>query len=447
MSIIGFIISKAGLSETRAKIARNLFWAVTGKVVTMLGGLLVGILVARSLGPEQYGLMNYVISFVFLFQALSVLGLDSIEVREIAKGDHTYKKIMGTAFSIKLSLGMLCVLLCILASWLFDADAYTTAMVAIYSISIPANSLNVIRNYFFAIVQNEYVVKSEIVRTLVGMGIKMMLLYLDCGLTWFVLASMFDWVLLGSGYWVAYRSRVGSIRDWGYDASMARYLVRESFPLLLTNAAVIIYQRIDQVMIGQMVDKASVGYFATAARFVELLIYVPMMLAQAITPVLVHIRKEDEARYCIKAQQFMNTSFWLTLLASAFMALLAYWVIMYTFGPAYLPAVTILEVLSFKAASVALSNTAGAMIVIQGLQKWTVFRDGLGCLMCVLLNYLLLPRYGALAAAVVAIISNLTAGFLADALVPAYRPIFRCQLRALLLGWQSLIPKSKKPCI
>ena len=446
MSIIGFIISKAGLSETRAKIARNLFWAVTGKVVTMLGGLLVGILVARSLGPEQYGLMNYVISFVFLFQTLSVLGLDSIEVREIAKGDHPYEKIMGTAFSIKLSLGMTCVLLCILASRLFDADAYTTAMVAIYSISIPANSLNVIRNYFFAIVQNEYVVKSEIVRTLVGMGIKMMLLYLDCGLTWFVLASMFDWVLLGSGYCVAYCSRVGSIRDWGFDASIARYLVRESFPLLLTNAAVIMYQRIDQVMIGQMVDKASVGYFATAARFVELLIYVPMMLAQAITPVLVRIRKENEAHYRLKAQQFMNTSFWLTLLASALMAALAYWVIMYTFGSAYLPAVTILQVLSFKAASVALSNTAGAMIVIQGLQKWAVFRDGLGCLMCIFLNYLLLPRYGALAAAVVAIISNLTAGFLADALVPAYRPIFRCQLRALLLGWQSLIPKSKKSC-
>ena len=143
----------------------------------------------------------------------------------------------------------------------------------------------------------------------------------------------------------------------------------------------------------------------------------------------------------------MNISFCLTLLASAFMALLAYWVIMYTFGPAYLPAVTILEVLSFKAASVALSNTAGAMIVIQGLQKRTVLRAGLGRLMCALLNYLLLPRYRALGSAVVAIISNLTAGFLADALVPAYRPIFRCQLRALLLGWQSLIPKSKKPCI
>lgn len=447
MSIIDFIIRKTQLNETRAKIARNLFWAVIGKVVTMLGSLVVGIMVARRLGPEQYGLMNYVISYVFLFQTLSVLGLDSIEVREIARGDRPYQEIMGTAFCIKFCMGLLCVALCILTSWQFDADGYTTAMVAIYSASILANSLNVIRSYFFAIVQNEYVVKSEISRTLVGMCIKMSLLYLGCGLTWFVFASMFDWVLLGSGYVVAYRTRVGRMCDWNFNSITARHLVHESFPLLLTNAAVIIYQRIDQVMIGQMVDKASVGYFATAARFVEILIYVPMMLAQAITPVLVRIRKKDEAHYRAKAQQFMSTSFWLSLLVASLMAVLAHWVILFTFGTKYLPAVAILQVLSFKAASVALSNTAGAMIVIQGLQKWVVFRDGFGCLMCVVLNYLLLPRYGAIAAAIVAIISNLSAGFLADAIVPAYRPIFRCQLQTLVLGWKSLIPNRKKSCI
>ena len=45
------------LSDNRKKIFFNIFWAVTGKIVNMAGALFVGILVARYLGPSQYGLM------------------------------------------------------------------------------------------------------------------------------------------------------------------------------------------------------------------------------------------------------------------------------------------------------------------------------------------------------------------------------------------------------
>ena len=62
MSLINKIISKLNLTPTKEKVVRNVVWAVIGKVVTLLGGLLVGIFVARYLGPEQYGLMSYVMS-------------------------------------------------------------------------------------------------------------------------------------------------------------------------------------------------------------------------------------------------------------------------------------------------------------------------------------------------------------------------------------------------
>ena len=112
----------------------------------------------------------------------------------------------------------------------------------------------------------------------------------------------------------------------------------------------------------------------------------------------------------------------------------------FTFGSAYLPAVAILQVMSFKAAAVALSNTAGSMLVTEGLQRWAILRDGLGCATCVVLNYLLLPRYGVMAAAVVAIVSAVVAGYLADAFIPAYRHLFVKQTKALALGWRELIP-------
>ena len=439
MGLSRYIARKLQLTETKQRIVENIFWAVLGKMVQLLSGLLVGVIVARYLGPENYGLMNYVISLVVLFQTFSIFGLDSIEIREEARSGQDFRTVIGTAFGLKVFFAILFMGLVILTSRLMDSDGYTTLLVVIYSFTIVLNSFGVIRNYFFAIVQNKYVVKAEIVRTLFGIGIKVLLLALNVNLTWLLVAYTFDGVLLSSGFIVAYTKKVGSIRQWHFDATYARFLLKESFPLLLTSAAVIVYQRIDQVMIGQMLYKQAVVYFSVASRFVEILIFIPMMLVQTITPILVRTREKSQEEYAVKAQMFMNVSVWLSLLSSAIVAVVAYWLVQLTFGPAYWPAVIILQVMAFKAASVALSNTAGAMLVTEGLQRYAIFRDALGCVACIVLNYLLLPRFGVIAAAFVAIASNVVAGYLADAIIPAYRHIFVCQTRALLTGWKDVL--------
>lgn len=438
MGIFSLIEKRLNLTETKQIIVTNLFWAVLGKVVQLLGGLIVGIIVARYLGPERYGLMNYVISLVFLFQTFSIFGLDQIEVREEARGVQPYSKIIGTAFGLKVMLSIIFMVLVVLTSWIADADGYTTLLVSVYSLTIVFNSFGVIRNYFFSIVQNKYVVKAEIIRTLIGITIKLILLVAHANLTWFMCAYAFDGLLLSIGYLVAYRVRIGSVREWSFSGSYARFLFKESFPLLLTSAAVIIYQRIDQVMIGQMIDKEAVGYFAVASRFVEVLIFIPMIFSQTITPILVKTREKSQEEYVMKGQQFMNFSIWFSLLTSVIVAALAYWLVLYTFGTAYLPAVPVLQVMAFKSAATALSNTAGAMLVTEGLQRYAIFRDGLGCLVCVTLNFYLLPRYGIIAAAFVAIASTIAAGYLADAIIPAYRHLFVRQTHAIFTGWRDI---------
>ncbi len=430
----------AGVSETKKKVLGNLAWAVAGKTVNLAGTLILGIIVARYLGPEQYGLMNYVFSYVFLFQILASFGLDSIEVREESKGCVPYTTVLGTAFRIKVVLGLLCIGLSVLTAFMIGEDSFTVTLIAIYSTYIVFNAFVVIRNYFTSIVENRYVVLSEIFRTFAGIVIKVVLLLLDCSLMWFVAAFAFDWLLLAGGYVSAYRNRVGSLREWHFSMPCAKYMIKESLPLLITNAAVIIYQRIDQVMIGQLLpNKANVGYFSVAAKFVEVMIFIPATLANTISPVLVKLRNTTPGIYRAKSQLFMNISLWLSIIASALVSLVSYWIILFTFGKEYLPSVAILQVLSFKTAATALSNTAGAMLVVEGSQHWVFFRDFLGCVVCVVLNYWLLPRYGAVAAAFVAIAANLTAGYIADAIIPAYRHLFVQQTRALLLGWRDLI--------
>lgn len=449
MTFIDKILVRMHLSETKQKVIRNLFWAVTGKVVTLLGSLLVGIFVARYLGPEQYGLMNYVVSYIALFQVFASFGLDNIEIREESKCKGLGEKgripgaeanaILGTAFGLKLIFAAVTMVLVILTAWLFEADTFTKWMITLYSLSMIMQTFSVIRNYFTSIVWNEYIVKTEISRTVIGALIKVVLLLLKADLVWFIAATLFDTVLIAGGYLLSYRRQISSPRLWTFDKSTARYLIKESFPLLLSGAAVIIYQRIDQVMIGNMLDKASVGQFSVASKFVELLIFIPTMLCQTIAPVLVQIRQSNAVEYERKAQQFMSITIWLCIVMAVLIALLSKWLIIYTFGVQYMAAVPVLQIMAFKVLGMALSQTVGQMIIIEKQQKYAFIRNLIGCVVCIVLNLLFIPRYGIVGSAIVTIITTLFVGWIANLLIPPYWRYFCFQSKAILFGWQELL--------
>lgn len=427
------------LSDNKKKVFANIFWAMTGKIVNMAGALLVGILVARYLGPSQYGLMNYVISYVALFTVISNFGLDDIEIRELSRQPEKKDFILGTCIRIRFCFALLAFLLIVVTLFIFKTDVFTTIMILVYALTLFTGCFNIIRNYFTSIVKNEYVVKSEISRTIIGACIKIVLLWIKAPLEFFIVATMFDTVLVASGYCISYKRTVGKISNWRYDSSIVPFYIREAFPLVLSGAAVIIYQRIDQVMIGNMIDKESVGYFATAGKFLDLILFLPMVLTQTITPLLVKAKERDREEYESKKQQFVSIVVWVAILLSVFVSLFAYWLIHFTYGDKYLLAVPILQIMAFKTVGMALSSSSGQIIIMERIQKWAFIRNIIGCLICVGFNLLLIPRFGVIGSAWVTILTVAFTGCLANIFIPPYHKIMKIQLNALFLGWKELI--------
>ncbi len=427
------------LSNSQKKIVSNVSWSLGGKVINMASALLVGILVARYLGPESYGLMNYVISYVSIFTVIASFGLDNIEIRELSRHNDKKDTILGTCFSLRILFAIIAYLCVVATLLIYQTDRFTTLMILAYGMTLFTGTGNILRNYFTSIVQNKYIVRSEIFRTIFGAGFKILLLCIKAPLEYFIYAQIFDTILVASGYYLSYKKVVGSVRLWKFDRTIVSFFVNESFPLVLSGAAVIIYQRIDQVMIGNMLSKTEVGYFATAGKFVDLILFLPTVLVQTVTPMLVRANEQTPETYEAKKRTFVSIVTWTSIIMSVIVSLLAYWLITYTYGVEYAPAIPVLQIMAFKSVGMALSSSGGQIIIMERLQKWAFIRNLIGCLVCVGLNYLFIPQYGIIGSAIVTIITVMFTGCLANIFIPPYHKIMKIQLYSIFLGWRELV--------
>ena len=424
--------------KTISRIISNVFWSLAGKLTGLVSALLVGIFVARYLGPTQYGVMNYAVSFVTLFLVIATFGFENIEIREEAKANDQKDTILGTVFVLRLLLSLVTIILISVVAYINEADTYTFGIIMVYAITVMLTPFEVIRNYFTSLVQNEYIVKVGIFRTVLSGVIKVILLLVHASLVWFVISLVFDAFVLAQGYCYVYKKKIGSMRSWRFDKAWACYLLRQSFPLLLSGVAATIFLQIDQIMIGNMIDKTSVGYFSVASKFVEVLLYVPTILIQTVSPLLVKERKNNLESFREKAQMFMNITVWLCVVCAIFMSLCSRYIVLWTFGMKYLASIVILQILSFKIVGVALNIVSGQSFIIEEKQKYFVLRSLCGCIVCVVLNLLVITRFGVGGVAAVAIATQLAAGFLIHLFIPTYRYMFFMQIRSLLVGWRDL---------
>lgn len=432
-------VKDADISPKKKKALTNIAWALSGKIVSLASVLVVGIIVARYLGQEQYGIMNYVISYVAIFQVFADFGLDFIQIREESKHPHLRDKIIGTVFILKLFFAAITLIAIPVTLFLFETSSEIRCFIMIYAVSVILNTSWVSRNHFTSIVWNEYVVKTEISRTLIGIAIKVALVVLHMPLVWFILSLVIDSLLLATGYTFSYIKKIDSIRKWNFDKSFAIYALKQSFPLLLSGAAIVIYNRIDQVMIGNLIDKSQLGVYSVAIRFAELLVFVPTIISQTISPMLVEVRENDSQRYESLSQMFVNITVCVCAVLAVLTCLLSYPIVYLTFGKMYIGAASVLSIIAFKVIGDALSQTSGQLMIIEGIQQYASIRNIIGCVTCVVLNLVFITRYGIHGAAYVAIITIFVSGTLADFIIPSYRKIFYKQLRALCLGWKDII--------
>ena len=273
------------LAKERGVIV-NTFWLVGDKVLRLAIGLFVGIWVARYLGPEQFGLLNYAISFVGLFGSLASLGLDGVVVRRLTVSNQDAMPILVSAFALKLIGGMTAFVFAVFGSWLLrPTDLQFHWFVGIISLGMLLQAFDVVDFWFQSQVQSRNVVLAKNTAFLSLAAAKIWLISIGAALSAFVWAVPAEILLGAMGLVFRYQFRCREkIGHWQFNWSKAIQLLAEAYPLFFSSVAVAIYMRIDQILLGQMIGERAVGIYAAAVRISEMWYFIPLALASSFAP-------------------------------------------------------------------------------------------------------------------------------------------------------------------
>lgn len=405
------------------KILANTGWLFIDKIIRMGVGLLVGIWVARYLGPEQFGLYNYALSFVALFSALATLGLDGIVVRDIVRDPSCKDETLGTAFVLKLIGGGLTFLFVVGAnSLLRPHDRLTQWLVGIIALGTIFQAFDTIDFWFQSQVKSKHTVYSKNTAFLLITFIKIVLILIRAPLIAFAWAGLTEIVFGAIGLVIVYRMNGHYIKAWQISMARAKSLFRDSWPLILSGIVIMIYMRIDQVMLGEMVGNEEVGIYSAAVRLAEAWYFIPMAISSSVFPSVVESRSISETLFYERLQKLYNLMVLIAYIVAVPVTFTAGWVIKILFGSAYCGAGPMLAVLIWAGLFVNLGVARSYFLTTMNWTRTHFVTVFLGCIMNIALNYFLIPLYGGMGAVIASCISY---WFAAHGACFVYKPLYK----------------------
>ena len=385
----------------------NTGWMFFGQMFSLLVSFFIGAWLARYLGPENYGVLNYVLAFVGLFGLLASLGIDGILNRELVKYPENRDKLLGTAYGLKIIGGSIVFLLSVVSSFLFSFNPLVKLLIVLFSFSFILQAINVISTYFQSEVKSKNNVKALLLATIISTVLKIVVILAGKGLIWIVFVYVLDALWQGIGFVIAYNKFGLKIRTWRFDVKLSKTMLSNSWPLMLAYAAGAVYLKVDQVIIGSILGDRDLGIYAAAVKLVEVWYFVPGIICISLFPAIVNAKKTNNQLYLDRLKNLYILMAAIPIVIAIPVTLFAKQIIYILFGSGYLEAVNILKIYIWSSLGIFLGIAANQYLITENLVKTVFVLNCVAMIVNIGLNLVFIPVYGLTGAAYVSLISYL----------------------------------------
>jgi PST family polysaccharide transporter len=414
------------------KIINNIGWMLFDKVIRMGVGLLVGVWIARYLGPEQFGLISFSLAIVSIFAVLASLGLQGVVVTDITRDSNCAKLTLGTAAMMQLVSGLMSyLLLLITVQYTQPNESLTQTVTVILGAVILFKFSDVVLYWFESQVQMKHAIWIQNIIFLVFSGIKILLIIQKSTILDIVWAMVAESVMTSCALIYMFKLRIYDLGQLKVSLKKVFSLLKSGWPLILSGLTIMIYMRIDQIMLGKMIGDQAVGIFSAAARISEVWYFIPTAITASVFPALIAGKKNSEKEFYVRLQKLFDLMAVVSILVALPISLFATNIIGLLFGGSYGESGIVLAIHIWTGLFVFFGVASNSWYLAENRQFLGLQRTALGAVVNIILNLILIPRHGAVGAAIATVISQAAAAWLFDLMHAETRRMFYMKIYAI----------------
>lgn len=401
-------------NDSFMKYLKNSSWMLSEYMLRIISAIFVSIYIARYLGPEQFGVLSYILAIAAIFMAICRIGMESILVRDLTKFSNKAQQYKGTAFYLMLFAAVLGFIILSALIYTFEGDSQTRFYILIVALGLFFQSFLVIDYGFQAQVKAKY---SSIAKSLalgVSSGIKIYLVLIEAELIAFVIIYAFYTVIIATMLLAMHFAQKQKNFFGCFDKSLVYPLIQSAWPLALAAVAFMLYGKADQLMIKVMLGSESLGIYAAAMKIFEGWSMVPFIVLISLFPAIVKSKQESVQAYEKKLTQILTGILWVTVLVAIIVTLFSDFIIHLTFGEQYSESAGVLSILMWAAIFTALGTFSARYLTVEKMEKKVVKIILAALIINIALNYILIPILGVKGAALATLLSMFFAYYAAD---------------------------------
>jgi O-antigen/teichoic acid export membrane protein len=411
----------------------NIFWLASERALQFALAFFVGAYVARFLGPDQYGLLGYAQGIFSMAAVVTSLGIDDIVIRQLVIDRTKRYEYLSAAALLRLTVGLVFVVLAAIYCAASSPSDSSPHLILIMTLALPFSAIGVLALDLQAIVASKQAAIARGSQSVICSLLRLMSAFFNFPLVAFAWINTLVAPLSGTILVARHRQAAPAVKFKVPQLSTLAYLSRQGWPLLLSSVSIILYMRMDQILLKFMCGDHETGIYLAAVRLTELWSFIPVVICSSIYPSIIKARETNSVKYARRMQLLYDGLYCLSLASAVFITLFATSIVKTLFGSAYLDSIPVLQVHIWSTIAVFFGVASGQWLLAEGLQLISLIRTALGLLVNLILNLVLIPSYGALGAALATTVSYSIAVFAGLLLSRRSRPAFNMLLRTVLL--------------
>ena len=404
----------------------NTLWIMGDKVTNLAVNFLLTVVIARYLGPEDFGLFSYAISVSALFAAAGHMGLSGLVVRELVKKPEERGATLGTTLvlkSIGMSGGYIILLLYALLYEGYSSDEFI--LLALAGFALLLRPFDIFDFWFQAFLQARYVTIARLAGLTASSALKFLFVFAGGGVIYFVGANVVQAAVVALVFLILYLVKSNlQLSGWSFNCAKAKELFSQGWMVYLGSIFAVIYLKVDQIMLRWFEGSDAVGIYAVAAQISEAWYFIPVAIVTSFFPKLIKLKEESDRKFNFRLQQLFDVLFFLALVVALIITFLSDWLVFLFFGEHYAESSGVLTIHIWAALFIFMRAAFSKWILIENLLVFSLITQGLGAFLNVALNYFLIPRFGVQGAAFATLISYAFASYFSLAVYEKTRPLF-----------------------